>query len=507
MADFILRFQAADFSNTVFDMPKLSAIRGASLAYLYSPKLVGKILRDVTGPETEEIYTGASQGAWRLDCDKATALRAMEAVRQALTKDHSETGPHSHLSYTVSLAEGSDAKALAVAEGLNETARYQGTGYPLPVFDMSVSGYDEGGDRTRPAHKDKPSSARKAREEFGRDQWQKFYEAILHKNPSHGFTEDFDKMVASPPAFEAVSPGSKTAVFYADGNKLGAARDAALAQGMEKLNDFSKTLRTLQVRLLGKIVDWLEKGATDKDRPKHFISEDRFRFETLLWGGDEVLFVMPSWLALEFANNFFEWTQGWDVGGEKDVTFSAGLVIANHKTPIRQTTKLAKELAELNKLGGGNSSAIQIEIFESISVPDTDLGTYRKRLYPGTHDGDRDALDKALAIPGVNLDAVLTKIGELKHDENVKKRLPKSQLYNMLRKDASTCRSDRDDIDGSAKIAFEEWKRRAGSGTKLEWSDIIILGDKVSPNLSLAMLAMLWDYVMEPDAKAAGSAS
>lgn len=502
MADFILRFQAADFSNTVFDMPNLSAIRGASLAYLYSPKLVNEVLGRVAGLTAKTIYMGASQGAWELTCDRETAKRAKDAVSQALGHDDDGTGPHSHLSYTVSVSaveNGNVAKALAVAEALNDTERYQGKGYPLPQFDKSVSGYDAAGDRTRPADKGNASSARLARQNFGRGQRQRFYRSYLGKEPSHEFTEDFGSMVADAPALEAVSPGSKTAVFYADGNKLGAARNAALKNGVDSLSAFSGKLKDLQIALLGSIVQWLETGA--RERPKHFLSDDRFRFETLMWGGDEVLFVMPSWLALEFAANFFEWTQGWDVGVGADVTFSAGLVIANHKTPIRQTKSLADDLAELNKDKDKASSAIQIEIFESISVPDTDLGTYRKKLYPGIHDGDSDALNAALAVPGAKLGSLLNKIGELKQDNG----LPKSQLYALLRKGAVDSGPNRGRIEAPTETAFLEWKRRAGSGADVDWSDIKILGETVAPELSLAMLAMLWDYVDGGGNKVAGS--
>jgi hypothetical protein len=505
MDTFILRFEAADFGSTVFDMPRLSAIRGASLAYLYSDKLVKQTLEKQTGVVVNEVYTGASQGAWRLTCSHEAAKKASDAVRDALRKDDAVTGPHSHLCYQVSLVKGDDGKALALAESLNATARYQGEGFPLPMFDPSLRGYDTDGDRARPAD-GKMSKARQARQDFGRRQRQNFYRDFGGRTPSHDFVDDFETMVKDAPFSRDDSPASKTAIFFADGNKLDNKRKAAVRKGLDHLTNFSNELKANQQRLLAQIVDWLERGATLREQ--HFCVTDgedgklKFRFETLMWGGDEMLFVMPSWLGLEFSENFFRWTQDWHAGGSA-VTFSAGLVIANHKTPIRQTKQLAGDLAQINKdLSGQEVSALQAEVFESLSVPDTDLQTYRDRLYvpSGTTDDDtRSRINRGLMLRGANISDILDRVRRLKGEDG----FPRSQLYSMIRKAAEEkipyAPLDSSDSDKQLFEYFDLWKSRAGSESGMSRNDLHLLrfsGEgAASLKLSLAITAMLWDYV------------
>jgi hypothetical protein len=421
MAGHILRFEANAFSETVYDMPRLAAIRGASLACLYSPELVACVLGRQPGITHQKIYSGASQGVWRLDGDAAAARAAALGVRAALSMDDPDTAaPHAHMSYSVVLvdivreAAGDELKALAIAEALCATDAMQGDGFPMPVLSRSASNYDRFGDRSRPANVEvmwpgeekvvKISAAHHARRRFGRKQRQTFYEdySAGAVQPDRDFSDDFDTMVADPPRDVAKSAGSKTAVFIADGDGLTGMRNAAFEKGgLAGLGAFSDTLLALQKRLLASILDWLAQGA--KARPDHFLTPEKdgsvYRFEVLVWGGDEVTIVMPSWLAVEFASKFRRWTRDWAISG-KPVTFSAGLVIANHKTPIRQSKTVAETLVNLAKQAK-KPGTLQIEIFESLSMPDSDFQGYRDRLYfpdGGANDEQRDRLNADLMM-------------------------------------------------------------------------------------------------------------
>lgn len=501
MAEFILSYKAVDFDNTVFDMPSLSAIRGASLGYLYSPRRVEAAISKRV--PVNPVYAGASRGAWRLSCDRETAKAVVEDVRRALRGNdlggENPTGPHAVLSYTVAAAEiigGDERRALELSESLNAAEALQGRGFPLPVFNIGLDCYDEGGDRMRPSVKGKPSAERGARERFGREQRQGFYETHGGVTPDHDFTNDFETMASAPPKDIGLSPGSKTAVFYADGNGLGKLRQVAIDElGLDGLKAYSSELLGLQKAMLGKLVGWLNEGAVS--RPDHFLAGGAFRFETLMWGGDEVLFVMPSWLALEFARNFFDWTRDWVVHG-KPVTMAAGMVIANHKTPIRQTKNLAAELAELNKDENRGRSAIQMEVFESISVPDTDLKTYRDRLYFPRGKATEPAVYAPLSMEPGRLEALTARIRALKADDG----LPKSQLYSILRQVSEQAEPQSTAGLASPKDMFDKWKERAGSETHVRWEDLMVLdgaaGGGAAEGFSLAALAMLWDYVTEP---------
>lgn len=510
-SEWLLRFEAADFANTVFDMPKLSPIRGASLSYLYSPEWVAKAL---AGLKPKEVYTGASQGAWTFAASSADAEKTLQAVRATLRQDDAATGAHSHLAYVVSLVKGSDAKALAAAESACNVQKLQGEGFPLPKFDTSAEGFDERGDRERPAlpgckiGKDLVSAAHMARHEFGKDQRQGFYTRMSGRRPTYDFTDDFEAMMDSPPSVDGVdlpvSLQNKVAVFFADGNKLNCLRQKATENGgLDGLQKFSDKLKADQKGLLGEIVDWLEAGA--ENSPDAFLSKkvaakDELRFETLMWGGDEVLFVMPAWLGLDFAGKFFEWTKGWKTPSGDNLTYSAGLVICGHKTPIRQSKEIAEKLARACKdeQPDGKHSALQIEVFESLSLPVGDFNDYRNQLYAGADAAIRNG---QLTIAGKEAGEMFAAIARIKQDGD----FPRSQLYRLLRlaarsEFASGKRGENGELaDEALRKEYENYRQRAGEGKAPEAKDLEVIpnlanGAKAGFAMNLAMISMLWDY-------------
>ena len=122
------------------------------------------------------------------------------------------------------------------------------------------------------------------------------------------------------------------------------------------------------------------------------------RFETLLFGGEDVTFVAPAWLGWWLAVRFFEITKDWTVGDAEIATacaqcarpvpdrggrelpmrFSAGLVFCSAKTPIRAAKKLAEDLCHLAKDSG---YGLEVEALESVEPPFDGPESLRDRLY------------------------------------------------------------------------------------------------------------------------------
>jgi hypothetical protein len=335
------------------------------------------------------------------------------------------------------------------------------------------------------------------------------------QKPDFDFTDDLQEIVAYPPdqnlpAFlrNKVSLRNKIAVFYADGDKFGQRFRAAAKESLEILSCVSKALKEKQKALLVDILVWLS-GHYQFGVTNPFFWKGAARFETLLWGGDENLFVMPSWLGLEFAQLFYDKTRDWKLDGGERWTFSTGLVICDHKTPIRQVKNVAKELAERNKSPGGG--AIQIEVFESLSMPDVDFDSYRRNLYFSERKprkGELDELNRQLSIPGSKIGELIEKIARLKKPDG----LPRAQLYKMLEKaskaGAAAARSE--EMDRELRTDFARWKERAGAAAAInEWQvdvlrDVCPWGAQIETkqpafSLSLGLVAMLWDYVRPLD--------
>lgn len=220
------------------------------------------------------------------------------------------------------------------------------------------------------------------------DSYTKIRKALEEKE--YGFTRDLNEIASSPKldSGEPVYPrlDGKIALFYADGNDFGpiqrdAIKSAQANQQIEKQRQFDKTIRTNRARLLATLLEEMLKGGNglfphmitrspDNDGKK----VEALRFETLLWGGDELLFVMPAWIGFEFVQLFFRETKKWEPVDGKQLSHSAGLLLCSAKTPIRIARELARMIAdhikeETKKTQEGKRDGWDYMVLESIDYP------------------------------------------------------------------------------------------------------------------------------------------
>ncbi len=208
----------------------------------------------------------------------------------------------------------------------------------------------------------------------------------------------------------------KIAVFYADGNSFTKIQRKIIErsdskkkeQEQEKAQiDFDLTIRGNRAKLLAKLLeDMLEGDLPDmKTWSLHNVQSGQrsqdvpaLRFETLLWGGDELMFVLPAWAGFEFAQRFFRYTCGWKTG-DYELSHSAGLVFCSAKTPIRIARDLAQMIADDIKQrtdrNDGKRNAWDYMVLESIDYPTHrdyrrflwerygDISKYRPQCLPG----------------------------------------------------------------------------------------------------------------------------
>jgi len=259
-----------------------------------------------------------------------------------------------------------------------------------------------------------------ARRAYGRYARQGFYAGEADKKCGKlFFVNNFKELVENPPQGIAESARNKMAVFYTDGNSF----TQLSGRTVEERKAFSTQLRRLMRKeLLTPLLEELEK-LQQNEHTRKFVSiegeeeaggKGLLRFETLLWGGDEVMFVMPAWLGLWFTARFFQLIRDWQSPAGESLTFGAGLLICNYKTPIRVAKKIVKnELAEAAATWGkqqkSTQNAISIFVMESIEPMEEGLLEIRKRQL-----GLKDNLEDALIIPGDKLDEALKKAQELR---------------------------------------------------------------------------------------------
>ncbi len=229
----------------------------------------------------------------------------------------------------------------------------------------------------------------------------------------------------------------KIAVIYMDGNGFSKIQKSLL----ESVS--SDEQENKQKEIDNKIQSWRAEFLSDllnemiDDNPKssfnHAVleqdNEKTIRFETLLWGGDEMLFVLPAWLGFEFIQYFFDKTQHWKID-EHQLTHAAGMVLCSAKTPIANIRNLAQSLAETIKESefrgktGREQNAWSYMILESIDYPtNSDIADFNTKHY-GNQANSKPAFIPA-SVNGLSQKEILSNLFN-------NGLLPRRQLYRIV---------------------------------------------------------------------------
>lgn len=183
----------------------------------------------------------------------------------------------------------------------------------------------------------------------------------------------------------------KLAVFYADGNRF-----SSLVRGLsteDELVKFDNDLRAKRKTLLAGLLNWAW-------RTPGMRQGKRLRFEVLLWGGDELMIVVPAWCGIALQAQFFTLTKGWApkvpaalatrlrppnskpaLTADGHLTHAAALVMCNAKTPIARIRTLANELAQMckDRLGDNVGNVYEALALESVDYPAEALDHFYER--------------------------------------------------------------------------------------------------------------------------------
>lgn len=383
------------------------------------------------------------------------------------------------------------------------------------------------------------SRATAARWHYGRSLRQRIYDEVRKAAPHRRllFVDDFQEMIAEPPRLPGkkgerdlpVALTGKIAVLSADGDhfsKLRTRLTGALgaAAGLACLSTALETrMRELLHRLVGELDDMRFSSDGNKERAaalcldddkllRKYFSPGRekgdrlIRFETLVYAGEDILFVVPAWLgwwlALRFRAITRDWkitredaekacaqtgvTPDWTKFEEQRLQFSAGLLFASAKTPIRAQKKLVTDLLYSAKdafrdKGGG----IDIEILESIEPPNGGISGHRKRLL-----GSDEA---PLAVSWDTLDERCAQLRELWVDE----ALPTSQAHRALLEAREKGEIVSHEAAKAAMEYLKKYVERAGKGSEAALTDAGLLKE-ADPQTALHLYWLLQqrDYVI-----------
>lgn len=402
MPTYLLRIEGVNLRSVIWDTDDLSTRRGGGLLLLDAVKQFAETVPEPARSRLLPMATGASIGLFTFDAteDEATAIGnvARQHFQQHGTLEYSDqskggTGhvPLKHATFVVDVVPaGSTPKdqdhAVQLATAQNrwrqmrepslsldglwdtnaQTACHVNCVRPAtpnlkipkdPDHDVSLSVYD--------------------RHTYGRNARQRFYERETGLT-GRKFTTDFTDLGTADGLSRDIAPETanrKLAVFYVDGNKFGEYGLTALREGgFAAFAKWSEALRGHHRQLLHQLLQ-------HADRSEGWTNGGAIRLETLLWGGDEILWVVPAWKGWELAKLFF--AQPHTVEG-KPLSYGCGLVFCNLKAPIQTIITLAQTIADLAKAAGRatNTSRLAYEVMESFDDVAGPLDQHRRKWLP-----------------------------------------------------------------------------------------------------------------------------
>lgn len=389
---YYLRFEAVNLGNFIYDTNDLSTIRGGGLLLLNAPDEVEKIIKKKL-PNPNPITKGASNALFELDADENTVLDIKQDIFRELKAEiyDNKPSPFRHATFVVDVLQQTksfkeDRDSLLT---LNRWQQMQSPSLSIPKPDNEVCALDKVRPGSEKDYSIKPgktvmlSPSVALRRKYGKSQKRgEFYKSRTGFDLE--FTNDLAELSNDP---KRGILKDKIAVIYLDGNKFG---DVVKALKEPKLlKKFESKLREAQTDILSALLDVASKNETSLWK-----LGDKIRLETLLWGGDELIWVVPAWLGWFTLNFFYKQVEECmrsehlkprnypSLNGK--LSFAAGLVFCHHNAPIHRITRLAKNLAQISKdieaYQYQNTVAYQIlESFDHAGIDGDALENYRKK--------------------------------------------------------------------------------------------------------------------------------
>ncbi|HID99178.1 MAG TPA: hypothetical protein EYP59_02670 [Thiotrichaceae bacterium] len=425
---YYLRVEAVNLDNFIFDTTDLSTVRGGGLLLL-------KVIEDIkmefsqraTISDFKPISTGASSGLFSFTSDEKP-----DEVRKTVFKFINQHDKFKHATFVVDV--------LPVSKNFNKDReklltlnRWQQMQSPTLVFpdnkqqDMEhpVCGIDHirpsTATRKVPRGKDEPlivSESVYQRHEYGRDQKkQEFYEQKTGLKPLK-FVIDLTELTDDE---NRGNLHHKMAIIYLDGNSFGSLQRDLDQEGLQ---DFDKTIKEYRCEFLHDLLF----DITQTEDSEWLYASKKIRLETLLWGGDELMLVVPAWKGWWTLNFFFEASKQWCFR-DKSLTHAAGLVFCHHNAPIHRIRGLAYQLGDLAKAKkdnqgnqiGREANYVAYDVLESFDNVGLDLeGIRQKRC------DDLQLDSQNLILPGKQLAEILNAM------DTVKQAIAKSRIYNIV---------------------------------------------------------------------------
>lgn len=420
---YYIRMECVNFSAVLSDTEDLSTIRGSGLAMLHAVEYAAKALKELTQGAVEQVTTGASVGVFRVSAaDQADAWTVAHKLRARLTAhapaaaNDEESEPARPLPGAIDEAEllrvldhlsiltaacAATADFRADMETLLALIRWQQQQAPSLVLPAAGGKPGEAklicpNDHTRLADtcifrrtdegpgRYPASRSVRDRHAYGRHYKQTLYDRVIDGIPylegggsRFGRSKYADELADLARRPDKALDG-KMAVLYADGNRFSKQIRALVEASdtpIETQKAIDKALQGWRRDLLETVVELIK-----QDDPTYPLT----RIETLLWGGDELIWVLPAWRGWEVAALFAEHIRSVPVekdGWSMDMSHGLGMVFCHYDAPINGIRTLAKNLADKVAKAERTSTRLAVMVLESFDAVGQDLEAHLTRTY------------------------------------------------------------------------------------------------------------------------------
>ncbi|MDY6992314.1 MAG: hypothetical protein SVR94_06870 [Pseudomonadota bacterium] len=373
---YYLRIEGVNLYAVLSDTSQISIIRGGSLLLREAIKIISKHFSQL-----EPISSGASVGLFEFD---AETEQAATELRQAVAERLNFHSLLQHLTFVVDIQAAGEHflidKEAVLAR--NRFSQMRQLTIAMPYHNQNPKIGPCAIDNLRPASA--PQEVRLQDEKkwvsqsvykrllYGRQQKRQFYRAETGlKLP---FTQDLSEL-AELKTDKFNNLNNKIAVLYFDGNGFSGIQ-ARHCQTVDAMRCFDNAIQSKRKAFLKALLTEI------KTDPLFLTADNKIRLETLLWGGDEMIFVVPAWCGLTLLNFFYQASQDWSFAGEA-LTHAGGIVFCQVGTPIQRVKKLAQDLADAVKDSpqGRKQNLFEYAVLESIDYPTESLEMLRRQQF------------------------------------------------------------------------------------------------------------------------------
>ena len=456
-----IRLEGVNIYDNLDDTDQLSVIRGGSL---FLKDAVTFVAKEFEKDAVEPISTGASLGLYQVKTPGLTQEK-LDQLCESIQRELQNHSNYSLLPFTlVSLI--SNGSFLEAEQELTALSRFQQLQQLTFSADQttsasapcSVQGVRPGVTTSDWLPRDLQglpvSQSVAARARAGVEQRRDFLpgiENLLGQEEVVTLSRNLTSIGNNP---EMKNLHGKVALIYFDGNSFGKLRETLIGgetaeeeiKSYQAFDDQMQQLRTnllenwvshIQYRLKqAKAIDNIE----DQDKAiAQYLYRDtdnnewQLRFETLLWGGDELLFVLPAWQGFEFLQFFNQQTtrDSWKISIPHiksteplaPMTHAGGMVFCKAKTPIFRIRDIARELADKTKdqIDGRKQNLFDLMGLESVDFPAEPLDVFREKTYGSALMKERSAIN---ADNSLYFSELACKLGSL----------PRSQIHQLCQK-------------------------------------------------------------------------